>query len=69
MTLGLPVSYFGADINSLMHTSECHFINYSDVDGQIFAFHLGLDILSEKVVFDIIETLGSDLMESEIEFF
>jgi chemotaxis protein CheX len=70
VTLGLPGSYFGVDIDDLMSSDSHRYTVYLNVDGQVCAFHVAIEALAGDINFSDAEVDSDDaLMESEIELF
>jgi hypothetical protein len=67
--LGLPSSYFGTDITDLMTTEQSYYSVFYNVDGEVCAFHLGIEALNDEPLFHETEDDDDALMESEIELF
>jgi len=68
--LGLPTSYFGADLDSLILADQHRLSLFFDLDGESCAFHIGIEIFEQEIKFSLEEIAGSDnLAESEIELF
>jgi len=68
--LGLPVSYFGSDVEHLLsQTGEIKSV-YFDVDGETCAFHISVEVFEEDMVFTIAETEVLDALDDgELELF
>jgi len=68
--LGLPTSYFGADLDSLILADQHRLSLFFDLDGECCAFHIGVGIFAEDIDFSFEEIKREDdLAESEIELF
>lgn len=70
ITLGLPTTSFGVELNDLIEPGPTHFSSYIEVDGEACAFHIGVEFFSEEISFVSEPVVVEDsLMESEIELF
>jgi len=68
--LGLPTSYFGADLDNLILADQHRLSLFFDLDGESCAFHIGIEIFAEDIDFSLEEIKREDdLAESEIELF
>lgn len=69
ITLGLPNSYYGVSLDSIIPPANNRFSVFLDVDGEICAFHLGLQIFKDDISFDEVRDDEDIVFESEIELF
>lgn len=70
ITLGLPSTTFGVNLDDLIAPSPTRFTTYLDVDGEHCAFHIGIEFFTDDVCFISEPEVAEDaLMESEIELF
>jgi hypothetical protein len=70
VSLGLPTTYFGTDINDLF-VSECDRVSiYFDLDGEVGACHISVETFSDELSFsqEIDESIDI-LAEGDIELF
>ena len=67
--LGLPSTYFGVDLDSVLYSSQTHYTINLNVDGEICSFHLGIETLSSDLVYHETNIDDDALMESELELF
>jgi chemotaxis protein CheX len=68
--IGLPTTYFGADINSLLSSNSEKNCIYFDVDGETCAFHSSIEVFEDNMVFTIEESDDADgVDEGELELF
>ena len=70
VTLGLPTTYFGTDINDLI-VGDCERVSmYFDLDGEICACHISIETFNEEVSFSLEVDEDVDVLaEGDIELF
>ena len=69
ITLGLPSTYFGVNLESVLSASQTHYTVNLNVDGEACTFHLGIETIGSDITYNEEETEGDVLMESELELF
>jgi len=69
INLGLPSSYFGTDLDSLIPSDSNRLSLFFDMDGESCAFHIGMEVFDNDIAFSLEESEYDGLAESEIELF
>ena len=54
--LGLPTSYFGAELDNLILADQNRLSLFFDLDGESCAFHVGIEIFQEDIGFRLKKT-------------
>jgi len=68
--LGLPTSYFGADVEQLLNENTHQASYYFDVDGEVCGCSVSIEVFDEALSFSIDVNEDLDLQEEgEMEFF
>ena len=70
VNLGLPTSYFGADINELLSENSEQASYYFDVDGEICGCSISVEVFDDAMSFSLDTNPEMHLQEEgELEFF
>lgn len=70
VTIGLPTSYFGADVDELLAENSNMIHYYFDIDGQACGCSISIEIFDDAMSFSIEANKDIDLQEGgELEFF
>lgn len=68
--LGLPISYFGANVDELLSQNSSLVQYYFDIDGQVCGCSISIEVFNEGMSFSIEPNNDIDLQEDgELEFF
>jgi len=68
--IGLPISYFGADVDELLAQNSALVHYYFEMDGQICGCSISIEVFDEAMSFSIEKNSNIDLQEDgELEFF
>ena len=68
--IGLPISYFGADVEELLAQNSTLVHYYFDIDGQICGCSISIEVFHEAMSFSIEKNSNIDLQEDgELELF
>lgn len=70
VNIGLPISYFGANVDELLSQNSALANYYFDIDGQICGCSISIEVFDEGMSFSIEANRDVDLQEGgELEFF
>jgi hypothetical protein len=70
VNIGLPTTYFGADVDELLSQNSAIAHYYFDIDGQICGCSISIEVFDDAMSFSIERNQSVDLQEGgELEFF